>query len=46
MELIKDNKLKCPSEDSLFSLGREKIAITRGKGRRDLGGKGDRDGNR
>jgi hypothetical protein len=34
----------CPSEDSLFPLGREKKEITGGKGGRDLGGKVDRVG--
>ena len=33
------NKLKCPSEDASVPLGREKKAITSGKGGRDLGGK-------
>ena len=33
------NKLKCPSEDTSVPLGREKKAITSGKGGRDLGGK-------
>ena len=38
-ELTKVNKLKCPSEDTSFPLGREKKAITSGEGGRDLGGK-------
>jgi hypothetical protein len=40
-ELKKVNKLKCPSEDASIPLGREKKAITSGKGRRDLGRKVD-----
>ena len=38
------NKLKCPSEDASVPLGREKKAITSGKGGRDLGGKVDKVG--
>ena len=38
------NKLKCPSEDASVPLGREKKAITNGKGERDLGEKVDRAG--
>jgi hypothetical protein len=38
-ELKKLNKLKCPSEDTSVSLGREKKAITSGEGERDIGGK-------
>ena len=38
-ELKKVNKLKCPSEDTLVPLGREKKAITSGEKGRDLGGK-------
>jgi hypothetical protein len=38
-ELIKVNKLKCPSEDTSVPLGREKKAIISGEGGRDLGGK-------
>ena len=33
--------MKDPSEDTSLPLGREKKEITRGKGVRDLGGKGD-----
>ena len=40
MELKKVNKLM-PSQDASVPLGREKKAITRWKGGRDLGGKGD-----
>ena len=35
-ELKKTNKLKGPSEDASVPLGREKKAITSGKGGRDL----------
>jgi hypothetical protein len=35
------NKLKCPSEDALVPLGREKKSITNREGGRDLGGKVD-----
>jgi hypothetical protein len=42
-ELKKVNKLKCPSEDTSVPLGKEKKAITRGEGGRDLGGKLDRE---
>jgi hypothetical protein len=42
IELKKLNKLKCPSEDVSVLLGREKKAITSGKGGWDLGGKADR----
>ena len=41
-ELLKLNKLKCPSEDTSVPLGREKKAITNGEGGKDLGGKVDR----
>jgi hypothetical protein len=34
-ELIKFNKLKCPSEDASVALGREKKAITSGEGGRE-----------
>jgi hypothetical protein len=40
-ELKKLNKLKCPSEDSSFSLRREKKAITSWEGGRELGRKVD-----
>ena len=40
-ELKKVNKPKGPSEDASISLGREKKAITRVEGRRDLEGKVD-----
>ena len=36
------HKLKCPSEDSLVSLGTEKKALTSSEGGRNLGGKVDR----
>jgi hypothetical protein len=36
------SKLKCPREDASVPLGREKKAITSGKGGRHLGGKVDR----
>jgi len=39
-EFKKFNNLKGPSEDASVSLGREKKAITRGKGGRDLRGRG------
>jgi hypothetical protein len=39
-ELQKVNKLKGPSEDIWVLLRREKKAITRGEGERDLEGKG------
>jgi hypothetical protein len=35
-ELIKVNKLKCPSEDASIPLGRKKKAITSRDGWRDL----------
>jgi hypothetical protein len=38
-ELKKVNKLKCSSKDASVPLGKEKKAITSGKGGRDLGGK-------
>jgi hypothetical protein len=38
-KLKKLNKLKCPSEDTSVSLGREKKAITNWEGGRYLGGK-------
>ena len=38
-ELKKFNKLKCPSEDVLVPLGREKKALISGEGGRNLGGK-------
>ena len=41
-ELKKFNKLKCPSEDTSAPLGREKKAITSGKGGKYLRGKVDR----
>jgi hypothetical protein len=41
-ELKKVNKLKGPSEDTSVPLRRERKAITRGEGGRDLGGKVDR----
>jgi hypothetical protein len=40
-EFKKVKKVKCPSEDASIPLGREKKAITRGKGGRDLGEKVD-----
>jgi hypothetical protein len=43
-ELKKVSKLKCPSENVPFSLGREKKALTSGEGGRYLGGKVDRRG--
>ena len=36
-ELIKVNKLKCPSEDTSVPLGREKKAIISGERGRNLG---------
>ena len=42
--LKKVNKLKGPSEDASVPLRREKKAITRGEGGRDLGGKWDGEG--
>jgi hypothetical protein len=39
LQLKKVNKLKCPSEDTSVTLGREKKAITSGEGWKDLGGK-------
>jgi hypothetical protein len=41
-ELKKVNKLKGPSEDTSVPTGREKKAITNGKGETDLEGKVDR----
>jgi hypothetical protein len=40
-ELKKVNKLKCPSENSSFPLGRENKAVTSGEGGRELGRKVD-----
>ena len=40
-ELKKVNKLKSPSGDASFPLGRGKKAITRGEGGRNQGGKGE-----
>ena len=40
-ELLKVNKLKCPSEDISVPLGREKKAITSGEGRKELEAKVD-----
>ena len=40
-ELLKLNKLKCPSEDTSVPLGRNNKAITSGEAGRDLGGKVD-----
>jgi hypothetical protein len=40
------NKLKGPREDASVPLGREKKAITSGKGGRVLGGKVDSEGRR
>jgi hypothetical protein len=41
-ELLKLNKLKCPSEDTSVPLGREKKGITNGEGGKDMGGKVER----
>ena len=43
-ELKKVNKLKCQNEIASVPLGKQKKAITRGKGRMDLGEKVDREG--
>jgi hypothetical protein len=45
-ELKKLNKVKCPSEDTSVSFGREKKAMTSGEGGRDLGRTVDRAGER
>ena len=42
-ELKKVSKLKGPSEDASVPLRKEKKAITRGEGGRNLGGEGDRE---
>jgi hypothetical protein len=45
-ELKKVNKLKCPSEDTLVPLGREKKAITSGEGEREGWREGGMEGRR
>jgi hypothetical protein len=43
---VKVNKLRGPSVDASIPLGRKKKATTRGRGRRHLGWRGDREGKR